>query len=182
MWELALLPLAIFVLKVIELTVHTMRTILAVSAMSREAAIVGFVEAAIGVTAMGAVVTNLSNPLAIVAYAGGFSVGIVAGTRVEEWLALGLRLVEIVNPDPAVRLADELRSRGYRVTSLSGEGHAGPVEVGLALVRRRSLQALLTDVSTLAPRAFVTVQRSERSRGGSFIPDRPWWDWFRRES
>jgi len=61
------LPIAIFVLKVVELTVNTIRTILAVTAMSKQAAIVGFIEAVIGVTAMGAVVTHLSNPFAIIA-------------------------------------------------------------------------------------------------------------------
>lgn len=180
MWELIGLPIAVFVLKVVELTVSTIRTILAVSAMGKQAAVVGFIEATIGVAAIGAVVTHLGNPFAILGYAAGFSVGIVAGTKVEEWLALGLRLVQIVNPDPVVPLAAQLRSRGYRVTSLPGVGRSGAVEIGLILVRRRSLPMLLSIISTLAPRAFITVQRSERSIGGSFMSERPWWDWFRR--
>ena len=180
MWSLIALPVVIFLLKVAELTVNTIRTILAVSGMSRQAAGVGFVEAAIGVTAMGAVVTHLSNPLAITAYAAGFAAGIIAGAKLEEWLALGMRLVQVVNPDPAVGIALELRGRGYRVTSLPGSGHAGAVEVGLILIRRRSLPALLRAINELAPRSFITVQRSERSSGGSFISERSWWDWFRR--
>lgn len=125
MWGLIALPIAIFLLKIAELTVNTIRTILAVSAMSKQAALVGFIEAAIGVAAMGAVVTHLSNPFAILAYAGGFSVGIMVGTKVEEWLALGFRLVQIVNPDPTLGIATQLRRRGYRVTSLPGSGHGG---------------------------------------------------------
>jgi uncharacterized protein YebE (UPF0316 family) len=179
---LVLLPLAVFTLKVLELTVHTIRTILAVSGMTRQAAAAGFLEAAIGITAMGAVVTNLDNPMTIVAYAGGFAVGIVTGARLEERLALGLRMVQFVNPDPTVQLAPQLRARGYRITSVQGAGQAGVVEVGLALVRRRSLRGLLAEVSTIAPRAFVTVERADRVTGGSFNAERPWWEWFRRRA
>jgi uncharacterized protein YebE (UPF0316 family) len=129
---------------------------------------------------MGAVVTHLDHPLAIGAYAAGFAVGILVGGAVEERLALGLRLVQFVNPDPTLALAAQLRARGYRITSVQGAGQAGAVEVGLALVRRRSLRPLLAEVSTLAPRAFVTVERAERAAGGSFITDQPWWAWLRR--
>lgn len=180
MWDVVALPAAIFFLKVTELTVSTVRTILAVSSMSRQAALVGVVEAVVGVTAMGAAVTNLTNPFAIFAYAVGFGVGILAGTRIEEWLALGLRLVQIVNPDPALEVAAELRDRGYRVTSLPGFGRLGSVEVSLTLVRRRSVPALLGVISTLAPGAFITVQRADRSSGGSFLAERSWWDSFKR--
>ncbi len=180
MWDVVALPLAIFLLKVMELTVSTIRTILAVSSMSRQAALAGFVEAVVGVTAMGAAVTNLSNPLAILAFAAGFAVGILSGTRIEEWLALGLRLVQVVNPDPDLQVASSLRSRGYRVTSLPGVGRMGSVEVSLALVRRRSLRVLLSEISSIAPNAFITVQRADRSSGGSFMAEPSWWETMRR--
>lgn len=180
MWDVVALPAVIFFLKVTELTVSTVRTILAVSSMSRQAALVGVVEAVVGVTAMGAAVTNLTNPFAIAAYAAGFGVGILAGTRIEEWLALGLRLVQIVDPDPARDVASQLRDRGYRVTSIPGFGRMGSVEVSLALVRRRSVPALLSAISAIAPGAFITVQRADRSTGGSFVAEPSWWETFKR--
>jgi uncharacterized protein YebE (UPF0316 family) len=178
MLELAAIPFAIFALKIIELTLNTVRGILAASGMSRQAAFVGFVEAAVGITAMGAVVTRLDSPLAILAYAAGFAVGIIAGTKVEEWLALGFRLVQVVSHDRTVEVTKRLRDRGYRVTSLPGSGHAGAVEVGLTLVPRRSLPRLLALIATLDPRAFITVQRSERLSGGSFGAETRWWERF----
>lgn len=180
MWDVVALPAAIFLLKVTELTVSTVRTILAVSSMSRQAALVGVLEAVVGVTAMGAAVTNLTNPFAILAYAAGFGVGILVGTRIEEWLALGLRLVQVVNPDPAITVAGALRDQGYRVTSLPGFGRLGSVEVSLTLVRRRSVPALMGIISNLAPNAFITIQRADRSSGGSFLAEQSWWESFKR--
>jgi len=174
------LPLLIFGLKVGELTFSTVRTILVVTGMSVQAAILGFVEIALGLVAVGAAVTNLSNPLAVIAYAGGFSIGIIIGSWVEERLALGARVVQYVNTNVSIHVATALRERGFRVTRLEGFGRGGTVEVGIALVRRRSLADLVRAIHDSAPNAFVTIERAEQSVGGSFIADRPWWALLRR--
>ncbi|TAJ21949.1 MAG: hypothetical protein EPO65_00150 [Dehalococcoidia bacterium] len=88
--------------------------------------------------------------------------------------------MQIVNPDPAHDVASRLRDRGYRVTSLPGAGRLGSVEVSLALVRRRSVPALLNAISAIAPGAFITVQRADRSTGGSFVAEPSWWETFKR--
>ena len=178
--EIVWLPLLIFGLKVGELTFSTIRTILMVSGQSVQAAILGFFEILLGVIAVGAAVTNLSNPLAVVAYAAGFSIGILMGSWVEERLALGWRVVQYVNTTVTLDVASALRAQGFRVTRLEGSGRSGSVEVGISLVRRRTVPELLHIITEAAPAAFVTVERAEQSVGGSFIADRPWWTILRR--
>ena len=179
-WVVLSLPLLIFVAKVIELTLSTVRTILVVSAMSVPAALVGFFEITFGVVAMGLVVSHLTNPLAIVGFASGFSIGIIVGTWVEERLALGFRLVFVVNIDGTRDVSAQLRELGYRVTRLPGSGRSGSVEVAFSLVRRHSVPGLMSTLRSIAPGAFVTVMRSEHFAGGSFVEHRrlidvSWW-------
>lgn len=165
--NLILLPVAIFVAKVAELTVSTSRTILVVSGMSARAALLGFVEITIGIIAVGAVVTNLDNPAAVLAYSLGFAVGIIAGGWVEERLAFGFRTVQIINPRDQLAVSAALRAHGYAVTQLEGVGRAGAVEVAFVVIRRRSLKALLAIIAEVAPRSFVTVERTDRPIRGT---------------
>ena len=170
-----LLPLVIFLAKVAELTVSTSRTILVVSGMSLQAALLGFVEITIGILAVGAVVTNLDNPLAILAYSAGFAVGIIAGGWTEERLAFGFRTVQVINPNRNTDVSRALRERGYPVTQLEGLGRGGPVEIVLAVIQRRSLRELLAVVATIEPTSFVTVERTERPVRGTIVVNRPRW-------
>ncbi|MFA7249991.1 MAG: DUF5698 domain-containing protein [Dehalococcoidia bacterium] len=163
------IPALILLAKIIELTLSTVRTIFVVSGMSTRGAIVGFLEITFGVVAMGLVVGHLTNPLAIAGYAAGFSIGIIVGARVEEALALGYRIVLIVNIDATREASALLRELGYRVTRLPGAGRSGSVEVAFTLVHRRSVPRLMRTLHGLVPGAFVTVMRSERFAGGSLL-------------
>ena len=166
------LPLLIFGEKIVELTLSTVRTILVVSAMSIPAATVGFFEIAFGVVAMGMVVSHLDNPLAIFAYALGFSVGIVIGTRIEGLLAFGYRMVFIVNIGSESDVSTMLRDLGYRVTRLPGVGRSGSVEVAFTLIQRHAVPQLTSTLRERAPNAFITVLRTEHFVGGSLVDRR----------
>lgn len=61
-------------------------------------AALGFVEVLIWVLAVGGVVEHLSNPAAVLAFAGGFSVGTLVGMTIEQRIAIGFRVVRVINP------------------------------------------------------------------------------------
>lgn len=167
--EVILLSAAIFAAKVAELTVSTSRTILVVSGMNLQAALMGFVEITIGIVAVGAVVTNLDKPIAVAAYSLGFAVGIITGGWVEERLAFGYRTVRVINPKGEVGVSATLRAHGYPVTQIDGFGRAGSVEVAFIVIRRRSLNELLAMIGSIAPRSFVTVERTDRPIRGMLL-------------
>ncbi len=172
------LPFLIFTARVLDVSVGTLRVMFTVSGNRWIAAGLGFIELTIWALAMGGLVSNLTNPFALVAYAGGFSAGTLVGLMIEDRLALGFRTVQVVNADPEVDLAGHLRMAGYRVTELKGEGRSGPVEVILIVIRRRQLSALRALITGIAPRAFMTVERADRPAGSTFgalAPRRRWW-------
>jgi uncharacterized protein YebE (UPF0316 family) len=172
------LPFLIFGARIVDVSLGTLRVMFTVSGSRWIAAGLGFVELTIWALAVGGLVNNLTNPFALVAYAGGFAAGTLVGLTIEDRLALGFRSVQVINADPAVELAEALREAGYRVTELSGTGRGGPVEVSLVVIRRRQLNALRTLITELAPGAFMTVERADRPAGGTFGAlggRRSWW-------
>ncbi len=169
--ELFVLPALIFGARIVDTTVGTVRIVMLVAGSRWIASLLGFAEVAIWLTATGGVVANLDNPLLIAAYAGGFALGVLLGGWIEERIALGYRLVQVINNDPAIQVAPALREHGYRVTGLDGHGMRGPVDISMLLVRRRGLRRVVGLIRSIAPAAFVTIERAERPYGALTSPD-----------
>lgn len=152
-----------------------MRIILTINGNRWWATFLGFIEVVIWALALGGMVIYLSNPFAVLAYAGGFAVGTLLGLIIEDRVALGFRSVQVINANPDVQVAPHLREAGFRVTILPGSGQFGPVEVALLIVRRRQLPRIFRLIDEVAPRAFVSVQRTDRPSGEMFgtLRDRP---------
>lgn len=173
------IPLLIFIARLGDVSLGTLRMIFTINGMRWLPAALGFVEVVIWVVAVGNAVANLDQPLVLIGYAGGFAMGTVLGAVIEERIAIGYRIVTIVNPIVEVHLAASMRESGFAVTQVAGQGRAGPVEVVIAVVRRRSLPGLAARVRELVPSAFMTVERADRAVAGFLGPDartsqRPW--------
>ena len=161
------IPVLIFLARICDVSIGTVRTIIMVSGYRIPAALLGILEVTIWVLAVGGVITYLTkSPLAVVAYAGGFAVGILIGMAIEERIAIGYRVVRIVTTQPGLDLAARLRQSGFAVTRVEGTGRDGPVEIAFTLIRRRNLQRLREAVDSIAPGSFMTVERAESPVGG----------------
>ena len=167
-----LLTPIIFLARVADVSLGTVRTILVFRGRPATAALIGFFEVLIWLLAAGQVIQNLDRWYYAVAYAGGFAMGNIVGIWVESKLALGQELVRAISRDRDVELADKLRAEGYTVTEMTGvDAQASPVEVLLIVERRRKVPALLERVLTLDPRAICTI--SDIKREVSTLPPSP---------
>ncbi len=157
------LVVAIFLARVADVSLGTLRTIVVFKGHRLLAAALGFVEIMIWLHAAGQVIRNLDAWYLTVAYAAGFAAGNIIGSWLEAKLAMGLELVRILSPDPTVSLAPKLRDLGYEVTSLSGvENVTQPVEVLLIVERRRKVPQLLREVAAIDPAAVCTTNDIKR--------------------
>lgn len=159
-------PLVIFLLRICDVSMATMRMLLIVRGSRRLAPFLSFFEILLWVIAVGVVVRNLTSPLHVLSYAGGFAAGTAVGMWLEGKLALGICTVRAILRQPAEELATTLRSSGFGVTELTGEGREGPVEILYTVVRRRHVPAVLGTIDAQAPDAFVTVQNDATVRRG----------------
>lgn len=164
-------PVAIFLARLCDVSLGTLRSILVVSGHQLIPAVMGFVEVVIWVLAVGHAIRYLDHPTALLAYAGGYAMGVILGVLFEKRLALGFRLVRVISIDPSVDLAATLRAKGQRVTRVAGEGRDGPVEIDFIVLPRRDVDRFRGLVRELAPRAFVTVERVDHATGGGFASD-----------
>ncbi|MFG0274006.1 MAG: DUF2179 domain-containing protein [Phycisphaerales bacterium] len=165
------IPPLIFLARICDVSIGTMRLILLIQGSRYWAAFLGFWEVIIWALAIGGMISFLSNPFALVAYAGGFATGTLVGSAIEHRIALGYRLIRVINANLEFNLSAALREHDYRVTRIEGAGRSGPVEIAFLVVRRRALRDALELVERLVPDAFVTVERADRASGAAFEAD-----------
>lgn len=167
------IPVLIFLARICDVSISTVRTILMLSGARVLPAMLGAVEVTIWVLAVGGVIMYLpSHPLALVAYASGFGTGVLVGMTIEDRLALGYRVVRVICPHSNLpqgkSLSDALREQGYPVTRVDASGRSGPVEMAFMVIRRRDLRRLREQIDEIAPDSFVTVERADTPSGGVF--------------
>lgn len=157
-------PLLIMLARCCDVPLGTTRMIFVISGQKWTAVILGFFEVIIWALAVGGVIKNLNEPIAVVAYGLGFAGGTWIGMTIEQRIAVGLRIVEVINPDPTVNVTQQLRDDGHRVTRIEGSGMRGPVEIAKTVLKRRDLPAVLERIRIIAPEAFVSVERADRAQ------------------
>jgi uncharacterized protein YebE (UPF0316 family) len=161
------IPFLIYAARICDVSIGTVRSVFVISGYRKVAVILGFFEVIIWVLAVGWALKHISHPTALIGYAGGYASGILIGMTVEDRVAMGLRMIRVINPDPEVHVAAVMRERGFRVTRLDGSGQKGPVEVSFMVIKRRRLGEVKAMLAELAPEAFITVERVDRADGGS---------------
>jgi uncharacterized protein YebE (UPF0316 family) len=164
--QTVLIALGIFVLRVADMSLDTLRLLFVVRGRKKLAWVLGFMQSLIFVIAISSVLTNLKNPLTILGYAAGFATGNVIGMMIEERLAIGFIQLTIVSPRRGAAIAEMLRGHGYAVTELSGRGLSGMVSILNVSVMRRKLIEAETLILEADPEAFVTAEEVRPIRRG----------------
>jgi uncharacterized protein YebE (UPF0316 family) len=151
-------PLLIFGLRIVDVSLMTIRVLMVVRGKRVMAALLSFIEVIIWVLAAGAVIRNLASPWHAIGYAGGFAAGTAVGMWIESLLALGVCSVRAFSRDTGGGLVTDLREQGFGVTEQIGSGREGPVDILHAVVRRRDVRRVLELIDRHDPDAFVTIQ------------------------
>ena len=153
-----LVPVLIFLARILDVSIGTIRIILVARDRRALAAILGFLEVLIWLAAISQIISNLTHVINYIAYAAGFAAGTYVGMTIERRLAIGTMLVRIITPRKSERLRKELETRGYRFTSVPAEGSKGPVTVLFTIVARSGLSKLQVLLREIEPEAFYTVE------------------------
>ncbi|HHY05017.1 MAG TPA: DUF2179 domain-containing protein [Thermoanaerobacterales bacterium] len=160
----------IFIARVIDVTLSTLRTLMVVRGKKIHAAVIGFFEVIVYIVALNKVVGQLSNPMNLFAYALGFSTGNYIGIYVEEKLAIGLTTVQIITQNS--ELCQLLRQKGFGVTVMEGMGKEGSREVLMVSLPRKSVPQVMEIIKQHDESAFVTIMDTKGTRGGYFTQTR----------
>ena len=153
-----LLPVLIFLARVFDVSFGTIRIIFISRGRKYLAPVIGFIEILIWLVAIGKVMQNLDNVFCYVAYAGGFATGNFTGMCIEEKLAMGTLIVQIVTRQDSSALIDSLKSSGYGVTAVPAQGTTGQVHIIYSVIKRSALRDFVAIIKRFNPKAFYSIE------------------------
>ncbi|HUW18002.1 MAG TPA: DUF2179 domain-containing protein [Sedimentisphaerales bacterium] len=156
-FTLIILPLLIFFARIFDVTIGTMRIIFVSRGAKIIAPLLGFFEVLIWLVAIGKVMQNLDNISCYIAYGGGFAAGNFIGIWIEEKLAMGSLMVQVISKQDASELIDALNCTGYGATSVPAYGKTGEVQIVHTIIRRSDLKDVVEIIRRFNPRAFYTI-------------------------
>jgi len=167
------LPLMVFLARLADVTLGTLRIIFISRGKRNLAPILGFIEVFIWITIVSQIVSHAHNLLAYVAYAAGFATGAYVGMYIESRLAIGTQIILAIVQDGANELTTRLHSAGFGVTCVDGQGANGPVKLVYTIVPRRNMENVLSIIHQTHPRAFLSIQDVRTTHEGIFPPFSP---------
>lgn len=153
-----LLPGLIFVARVADVAVGTVKLMFVVNNAKRVAALLGFVESLITIVALSRIMQDASNWLAYVMYAAGFATGTFVGMSIEEKLAYGTVMVRVISRTISEELLDYLTRNQYRYSMVDANDHAGNTQVLFTVCKRSRLPEFQRTLEEVAPQALYTIE------------------------
>lgn len=150
--------LLIFSLRIVDVSLYTFRLMMVVRGRKGLAWLLAFSQSSIYVLAILGVITNLDNWLNIVGYAAGFATGNIVGMWLEGKLAIGITHLRIISSRRGSLIAERLRSAGYAVTEIAGQGKDGMVTILNSGVRRREAGKVSQMIAEVDEDAFITEE------------------------
>ncbi|MCC6547616.1 DUF2179 domain-containing protein [Candidatus Sumerlaeota bacterium] len=157
--------LYLFFARTADMCLATLRHLFAVRGLRFAAAGVAFLEVMIYLFALRMILAQEMGALRMGVFASGYALGVFLGTFVDERLALGTRLVQVVVDSDQEELITYLR-RKLPVTAWKAEGRDGPKQVLQIHVRRRDQKKLIRRIRDVAPNAFILDMEPRSWTGG----------------
>jgi uncharacterized protein YebE (UPF0316 family) len=180
LFALFILPLLIFMARVIDVTFGTIRIIFVSKGKKFLAPIFGFFEIMIWLFAIGQVMQNLTNITYYIAYAAGFATGNFVGIYIEDKMAIGKLVVRIITKKDASDLIASMKSKNYGITIVDAQGATGNVKLIFTVIKREDANEVVGMIKQFNPRAFYSMEEVRVSSEGVFPSHKHRFDFLSR--
>ena len=160
--------LFVFAMRVIDMSLDTVRMLFTVRGRKALAGVLGTIQAAVFILAVGTALRGPLNVWTVSGYALGFGAGVVVGMLAEERLAFGHVMFRVYSHASGEAIAQTLRAAGYAVTEFVARGRDGNITVVNSAVARKDAPAVETTIRQTDPQAFITVDEVRPLRRGYF--------------
>lgn len=165
-----LLYLKIFLVRILDVSLGTVRMILLVRGKRTISSIVGFIEISIWFAVVReALNTSTSNLWIIFAYAGGFAAGTYIGSYLSEKFIKGSLGVQIITKKNN-KMLSHLRDSGYAVSVVDIKGFDEKTDKYMLFieVNKRHFNHLQNLVKSIDKKAFIVVTETKYVQNGYF--------------
>ena len=162
------LYIIIFLSKVVENMLATLRIIVVANGKKLLGAILQGLVALVWVCITGVVVTNiLENPFKIIAFALGSMVGSYLGGVLEEKIAIGKKLLLIIiNNNSEEKIVKKIRENNFAVTSTIGKGKDNNKAILFCMIPRKQIKNIIKIIKSIDTNSLVISQNAFNIYGG----------------
>jgi len=161
----------IFFGKMIEVSFDTVRIVFIGKGKKFPGALCGMVSLTIWVILISSILANMTDdPWKVVFYVLAYAAGMIAGSVIEQWMAVGYTSMQIVLSEEAGdHMAQLLREHGFGVTVLDGHSAGGERKhVLFVQLRRKRIPEIMKLTRHLHPEAVLSVS-DVRSLSGGYL-------------
>jgi len=166
-----ILPLLIFLARICDVSINTIRIIYMLGGRRFTATLLGFFEAFIWLLVIREIFKHLDNWLCYVAYPAGFACGIFVGMIIEEKIAYGKVIVRIITRKDVAQLIQYLNTQHFRFTRVNAEGPDGNETLVFTVLERERLDDLLNKLKEFIPTAFYTIEKVKAAAESGALPE-----------
>ena len=152
------LPLLIFISRIGDVTLGTLRHVLTSRGHKNISPILGFFEVLIWIVVVSQVMKQANNFACYIGWAGGFAMGNYIGLLIEERIALGLQIIRIITNQECSQLISELQTANHGTTVVDATGAKGPVKIILTVVKRKNIEPIIKIIQQYNPDAFYSIE------------------------
>jgi uncharacterized protein YebE (UPF0316 family) len=173
LFSYAIMPLLIFMARICDVSIGTLRIIFVSKGKKNIAPFLGFFEVLIWIIAISKIMQNLNNYVNYVAYAAGFATGNLVGMIIEEKLAMGIQMIRVFTNENGMELVKILNNSGFGATTIEAHGAKEKISIVNSIVHRNELENVLDVINDFNPKAFFTIEDIKAVNEGIFHPRKP---------
>jgi len=164
--SILLTGLLVFLARVIDVTLGTLRTLSIVNGMMKTAFVLGFIEISLWLVVISKVMADIyESPVLGVFYSLGFATGSAVGIMIEKRIAFGHVVLRVIIPFSEKEVAQTVRDSGHALTTFDGEGMKGPITELCIACQKDEIGKILAIIKTEVPEPFyITEQAASMSR------------------
>ncbi len=158
----------IFLGKVIEVSIMTIRTVLVSKGEKNFGTLLAFFEIVLWLVLVSQVLGNISSdPFSALAYALGYTVGTYVGSTLEALFGIGTSQLQIIAPvEKSEEMCELIYNDGYAYTKVAGHGRVKDRIIIYTLLPRSAVKKVLKELRNVSEEALMSVHEIKPIRGG----------------
>lgn len=165
-----MLCIKIFLVRIVDVSLGTFRTIVTIKGKKFLAAAIGFFEVLIWFLIAREALNDASNSIFIAAsYALGFASGTYIGAFISERIIKGTYNLQVISD---VDISIPLRNNGYAVSKINFDGQDTQKYMFFIEVKEEKFKKLKNLINEIDPKAFIVISETKEVHNGYFQVDK----------
>ncbi|MDR2503443.1 MAG: DUF5698 domain-containing protein [Deltaproteobacteria bacterium] len=164
------LPLVIFMGRICDVSLGTLRIVFVSKGEKRLAPLIGFVEVFIWVVIIAQILSRANSLPSYLAYAAGYAAGTFIGLHLEARIGLGFVSIRVFTLKDGPELVKHLHSGGFGSTLVHGAGSSTEIDIVESVVSRKDAPKAEALIKKFDQNAFYLVEDVRSKQKGIFTP------------